>query len=1263
MNGGTLHDFDTTSSVDTQQQITLQPGGSIVISLQWDQPFGSLGGSGSASDMDLLVFDSSGNVITSLSSTNNNIGGDAVEITGFTNTTSTAVTYSIGFELVSGPQPGKLKYIAFGGGYSIDEFATNSPTSYGHANAAGAEAVGAAFYNNTPEFGQTPPLLEPFSSAGGIDILFDTNGNRLATPSVRQTPDIVAPDGANTTFFGQDISTDADSFPNFFGTSAAAPHAAAVAALMVEAAGGTGTLSPSVVDSILESTAVDMGIAGFDNDSGFGLVDAFEAVNLAETSGDEPPPPVLGQQPAAGDWGGLVFDSASSGNLDYVKVRYAGGLTPIAGGFASFNPVEIYQADVRISNSKFELNESGVNSQTTNTNRNGRGTNAEATVFIRGAQPTIVTNIFQDNNGNVISVDANSLNSVVNPDLGRATADMSQDPGDPNYNPLFSRPFFGSEENDITTQFANNVGPLVRNNRMENNTTNGMEVRGGILTTEGVWDDVDIVHVVRDEIVVDNLHTYGGLRLESNARESLVVKLSGTNAGFRAAGTIDPVTGLPLEGLDISDRIGGTLQIVGTPGRPVVLTSIGDNTVGAGFKPDGTPLLLTQAGSTGGTPGDWRGIVLDQYSNDRNVAVVNEKERAIGIDNSDPNKIPDNAEFIGTLAPSQAAADDNRRAGFEVHGFINSENSKDQDVYSFTAEAGTEVWFDIDRTAGSLDSVLQLIDINGNVIASSDNSQDEQNNPGLFGGIALPMIKDERLGGDFYTTNPKDAGMRVILPGAFDGQSNTYFIRVRSKGAGGSTSTASDGLSSGEYQLQIRLRQIDEKPGSVVTFSDIRFADVGIQANGLPDHSPLTGEAAERSDDVAGSDTNGSINTADLIGNLLQSDQNALSVAGNLSNPNGDDLDFYQFTIGYADVQEIPGFNLDPSQPTSTIFDIDYADGLARGDTSLYIFNNAGQLILTSTDSNIANDRPGPLQGNDLNDPSRGSVGALDPYIGAQQLPEGTYYAVVTAKANIATALSQFTDPNSVAKLTRLQPVDSITRIAEDHIGTQGGMTAQDPNTLTQLTDISSDGNYDTSDPFLTRPDSSIVPWNLGDVSLVISRDPQLAGDSSELWAVDPYTGAFETRVGTEGRDFRDIDIRRRTDDFSDGNVVALTSLGLDAQTGNFLTMDSGNGSIISSSPDDGTVTLVNGAVPNNGRGVGMIYNAISYTDGTSAGDAFQGDNVTRILAIADRGDDLYDNIVWAFDGDGTQTNSLNPPHPGDRPTNDLSAGNQPYSP
>ncbi len=110
-----------------------------------------------------------------------------------------------------------------------------------------------------------------------------------------------------------------------------------------------------------------------------------------------------------------------------------------------------------------------------------------------------------------------------------------------------------------------------------------MVVRGGILTTEGVWDDTDIVHVVFDEIRVPNFHTYGGLRLQSSSNQSLVVKLSGSAAGLTASGSL----------LDNADRIGGSVRLVGLPGSPVILTSLSDDTVGVGFTPEGVALTDT----------------------------------------------------------------------------------------------------------------------------------------------------------------------------------------------------------------------------------------------------------------------------------------------------------------------------------------------------------------------------------------------------------------------------------------------------------------------------------------------------------------------------------------------------------------------------------------------------------------------------------------------------------------------------------------------
>ena len=298
---GELHDFDPGAGVDVYQTITLPAGPAGVttpITFQWDEPFYSVSGPpGSASDYDIWICLSDTQPVNATNcpvvGANANLGNDAVEtitprVTGPNGTT---FTLYLAISRYSGTSRNLLKYIGLNSGMSIDEHDTSSSTSFGHQNSSGAETVGAAFYNRTPAFGQIPPLLEVFSSAGGTPIRFDTSGARIGSLT-RPKPEIVAPDGGNTTFFGSDIALDADTFPNFLGTSAAAPHAAAVAALMLEASGGAGSLSPKVLYSALETSAIDMNTPGFDFDSGHGLIQAdaaVAAVSSRDTDGDGVP--------------------------------------------------------------------------------------------------------------------------------------------------------------------------------------------------------------------------------------------------------------------------------------------------------------------------------------------------------------------------------------------------------------------------------------------------------------------------------------------------------------------------------------------------------------------------------------------------------------------------------------------------------------------------------------------------------------------------------------------------------------------------------------------------------------------------------------------------------------------------------------------------------------------------------------------------------------------------------------------------------------
>ncbi|MDQ3776293.1 MAG: S8 family serine peptidase [Pseudomonadota bacterium] len=273
------------------QQITIPVGRTLTQVYQWDEPFFSVSGApGSASDMDIVLTNVACEALVAGSAADN-VGGDPFEVFGFTNG-GPVTTFGVRILRLACPNPGLMKTVNVGSGsITIDQFDTKNGASWAHSAALGGLGVGAADYRDTPAFGRDLPLVETFSSAGGTPILFDTAGDRLATPEVRQQPDITAPDGADTSFFGSD--TDGTGFPNFFGTSAAAPHAAGVAALMKDL---VSTLTPDATYAALKATAMDMDDpstggfdTGFDFGTGFGLIQADAA--LGEVAPPPPPPP------------------------------------------------------------------------------------------------------------------------------------------------------------------------------------------------------------------------------------------------------------------------------------------------------------------------------------------------------------------------------------------------------------------------------------------------------------------------------------------------------------------------------------------------------------------------------------------------------------------------------------------------------------------------------------------------------------------------------------------------------------------------------------------------------------------------------------------------------------------------------------------------------------------------------------------------------------------------------------------------------------
>ena len=311
---------------------SLIPGEFVAIVVEWDQPYvtGAPNSGGATSHIDVCITGASGTDVVEQYITNagapvnctgaNATGSDPYQVMIIANPANAGgntaeETLNIVVGLADGTAaPGRIKVVVEddGAGSTINAFPGNSvnATLQGHPGAAGAAAVGAAFYLNTLACGHNLGL-EYFSAAGGSPILFDSAGNRLATPIVRQKPDFVGPNGGNDTFLGFTLTasqvvtniTDCQnntSYPNFFGTSAATPHVASIAALMLEA---NPALTPAQIYQALRSSALPMGTASPNFDSGYGFVQADAAFALIPKTA--PPPPAPPPAKSGGGGGGI----------------------------------------------------------------------------------------------------------------------------------------------------------------------------------------------------------------------------------------------------------------------------------------------------------------------------------------------------------------------------------------------------------------------------------------------------------------------------------------------------------------------------------------------------------------------------------------------------------------------------------------------------------------------------------------------------------------------------------------------------------------------------------------------------------------------------------------------------------------------------------------------------------------------------------------------------------------------------------------------
>ena len=301
VSGNDFHQFDGGDEFAT---VTIPDNCQVRFVLQWNQPYSGSLGPGPNTDLDIYACTAKDPATCNTFSINQqgncdgSRSGNPVEIMPVLNTSGSSQNYHIAVDHFCGPDGADVTeaiefrivtYESCGAAVTYEANVFDQPQIYGHAAAEGVNGTAAVFYGEVDFDGDVdaPPgqiNVEPFSSLGGdLPFYFDGDGTPLAGGvQTRFKPDITAPDGGNTSFFGNDIGFDADNDPNFFGTSAAAPNAAAVAALMLSS---SNALPSNAVRQVMQASAVDIESNGVDPLSGAGLVEAVFAVQTVTDQG------------------------------------------------------------------------------------------------------------------------------------------------------------------------------------------------------------------------------------------------------------------------------------------------------------------------------------------------------------------------------------------------------------------------------------------------------------------------------------------------------------------------------------------------------------------------------------------------------------------------------------------------------------------------------------------------------------------------------------------------------------------------------------------------------------------------------------------------------------------------------------------------------------------------------------------------------------------------------------------------------------------
>jgi hypothetical protein len=147
--------------------------------------------------------------------------------------------------------------------------------------------------------------------------------------------------------------------------------------------------------------------------------------------------------------------------------------------------------------------------------------------------------------------------------------------------------------------------PILQRLTFKNNNINGLHVAGGTINDSRTWSNTDVVYYVDSPVTI--AAGTGSLTLPAG----LTVK-------FRYA---------PNSSVNTSLHVNGCLRILGTLSRPVILTSVRDDTAKV---PDGTDGDTGNDGPSNGNRGDWYHIAFTDSSDDASCLIQHAEIRYSG---------------------------------------------------------------------------------------------------------------------------------------------------------------------------------------------------------------------------------------------------------------------------------------------------------------------------------------------------------------------------------------------------------------------------------------------------------------------------------------------------------------------------------------------------------------------------------------------------------------------------------------------------------